>query len=42
MQAYKSILKKYKFGVEYIKYLKFIVSINRIKVDPKKVNATYN
>jgi len=35
-------IKKYKFGVKRIKYLGFIVSINRIKVDPKKVNIIRN
>jgi len=35
-------IKKYKFGVKRIKYLGFIVSTDRIKVDPKKVNAIRN
>jgi len=35
-------IKKYKFGVKRIKYLRFIVSIDRIKVDPKKVNVIRN
>jgi len=35
-------IKKCKFGVKRIKYLRFIVSMDRIKVNPKKVNAIYN
>jgi len=35
-------IKKYKFRVKRIKYLRFIVSIDRIKVDPKKVDAIRN
>jgi len=35
-------IKKCKFGVKRIKYLRFIVSINRIKVNPKKVNVIRN
>jgi len=35
-------IKKYKFRVKRIKYLRFIVSIDRIKVNPKKVNAIHN
>jgi len=35
-------IKKYKFGVKRTKYLRFIVSIDRIKVNPKKVNIIYN
>jgi len=35
-------IKKYKFGVKRTKYLGFIVSIDRIKVNPKKVNAIRN
>jgi len=35
-------IKKYEFGVKRIKYLGFIVSINGIKVDPKKVKTIHN
>jgi len=35
-------IKKYKFGVKRIKYLGFIVSMDRIEVNPKKVNAIRN
>jgi len=35
-------IKKYKFGVKRTKYLRFIVSINRIEVDPKKVDVIRN
>jgi hypothetical protein len=30
-------IKKYKFNITRTKYLRFIVSINSIKVDPEKV-----
>jgi len=35
-------IKKYKFRVKRIKYLRFIVSTDRIKVNPKKVNTIRN
>ena len=35
-------IKKYKFGVKQTKYLRFIVSIEGIKINPKKVKAIYN
>ena len=38
----KFILKKYKFGVKYIKYFRFIITIKGIEVNTKKVKAIYN
>ena len=35
-------IKKCEFRVKYIKYLGFIVSIDGIKINPKKVKAIYN
>ena len=35
-------IKKYKFRVEQIKYLRFIISIEGIKVNPKKVKVIHN
>jgi len=35
-------IKKYEFRVKRIKYLRFIVSIDGIEVDLKKVNAIHN
>jgi len=42
MQAYKLILKKYEFRVKRIKYLRFIISIEGIKVNLEKVKAIRN
>ena len=33
---------KYKFKVKYTKYFRFIISIKRIEVEPKKVKAIHN
>src|SRR6266702_2858919 len=35
-------IKKCEFGVKHIKYLRFIISTEWIKVDPKKIKAIYN
>ena len=35
-------IKKCEFGVKYIKYFRFIVSINKIKINSKKVKAICN
>ena len=35
-------IKKYKFGVKYIKYFRFIISIKGIEVDFKKVKVICN
>jgi hypothetical protein len=35
-------IKKYKFSITRTKYLGFIISINRIEVDPSKIEVIYN
>jgi len=32
-------IKKYKFGVKRIKYFRFIITIEGIKINPKKVKV---
>jgi hypothetical protein len=35
-------IKKYEFNVTCTKYLRFVISTNRVKVNPEKVKAIYN
>ena len=35
-------IKKYIFGVKWIKYFRFIINIKKIKLNPKKVKVIYN
>jgi hypothetical protein len=46
LQLYKvglqANIKKYKFNVTCTKYLRFVISTNRVKVNLEKVEAIYN
>jgi hypothetical protein len=35
-------IKKYKFNITRTKYLGFIISTNRVEVDPEKIEAICN
>ena len=46
LQFYKTELqaniRKYKFNIIYIKYFRFIISINKVKINLEKIKAIYN